>query len=271
MAKKHVTLLVIDPLNDFCDPKGALYVNGADEDCLNLARFIGSNISNIDSICVFMDKHPLVSIWSPIFWVNKEGNHPGDYDFTDVPVSKVLSGELKPAKEEWYDRALAYVKDLERNNKNVLTIWPPHCLVGTSGQNIYPIVNEALKEWQITNKKNARYISKGTNPFTEHYSALQAEVPDLNDNSTLLNVPLIHEWHDSDIIIGTGEASSHCVAETFKHLVYEFNDNPEDIKKIVLLSDTMSPVKNFEKNAQAFFDDMVAKGVNIITSKEFSI
>lgn len=270
MAKKNVALLVIDMLNDFCDPKeGALYVKNAENDCSNLSEFVYQRDGEIENVYVFMDAHPLVSIWHPNFWVNKDGEHPGEYSFEKMTIQKVEEKTWMPIKEEWYDNALSYVKNLERGKKNPLCIWPVHCLIGTPGQNIFPIVNDAIRHWEIANSKNARYIFKGMNPFREHYSALKAEVPDLNDSSTLLNVDLVHQWSNADIILLTGEALSHCVASTGRDLAYELN--PEDIKKIVLLSDTTSPVTGFEHLAEGFVAELTAKGMRVTTTKDFEV
>jgi hypothetical protein len=51
MSNKAV-LLVIDPQVDFCDPKGNLYVNGADKDMVRLADMVNkySDLSTSPSI-----------------------------------------------------------------------------------------------------------------------------------------------------------------------------------------------------------------------------
>ena len=36
----NIQLLIIDPQNDFCDPNGALFVPGADEDMKRLASMV---------------------------------------------------------------------------------------------------------------------------------------------------------------------------------------------------------------------------------------
>ena len=43
------TLVIVDFQNDFCNPKGSLYVNGAEEAKANLIKYLESNKDNIDN------------------------------------------------------------------------------------------------------------------------------------------------------------------------------------------------------------------------------
>ena len=63
--------------------------------------------------------------------------------------------------------------------------------------------------------------TKGSNPFTEHYSALMADVVDPDDESTILNTDFIDIIKEYDIILGGGEALSHCYANTFRDIFRE--------------------------------------------------
>ena len=50
---KNVHLLLIDPQNDFCDPKGTLYVPGAEKDTLRLVSLLDEITP--DAIHITMD------------------------------------------------------------------------------------------------------------------------------------------------------------------------------------------------------------------------
>ena len=53
---------------------------------------------------------------------------------------------------------------------------------------------DAVSEWEHERVfADADYILKGSNPYTDHYSALQAEVGDPEDPSTLMNFSLINK------------------------------------------------------------------------------
>ena len=112
-------------------------------------------------------------------------------------------------------------------------------------------------------------VIKGTNPYTEHYSALQAEVPDPQDPSTQLNTPLLERIAAADQVVIAGEASSHCVAYTVRDL---FAHLPaENLKHFVLLTDCMSPVSGFEQQHAAFLQEAADHGVLLTSSGEFQL
>ena len=96
------------------------------------------------------------------------------------------------------DWALYYTSQLERKKKQVLTIWPEHCIVGSKGHGIVPELNQALQRWAQRSKRTIFYVMKGQNLRTEMYSALEAEVEDPNDPNTSLNAPLVAMLKVSD-------------------------------------------------------------------------
>ena len=64
MQKIH--MLLIDPQVDFCDPSGALYVTGADEDMKRLAKMLERIDGKLDDIHVTLDCHYFVDVAHPI-------------------------------------------------------------------------------------------------------------------------------------------------------------------------------------------------------------
>src|SRR6478736_2123128 len=77
-----------------------------------------------------------------------------------------------------------YVKSLAAGKRYVLVIWPEHCLIGTIGHAVAPVLNDALAKWQDKNFGMIDFVTKGSNPFTEHYSVVKADVPDAGDPTT---------------------------------------------------------------------------------------
>ena len=69
-------LLIIDPQNSFCDPTGELFVDGASRDMERLSDFIEMNGDAFERIVVTLDSHNRMHIAHPVWWVDKEGNHP---------------------------------------------------------------------------------------------------------------------------------------------------------------------------------------------------
>ncbi len=55
-------------------------------------------------------------------------------------------------------------------------------------------LNSALQEWCGVRGKNVHYVMKGTNCFTEMYSAIAADVPMEADDSTKKNMVVLDEF-----------------------------------------------------------------------------
>jgi len=257
----------IDWQNDFVDTKGSLYVPGADQDAHRFAQMVLRLKDKITGIHATLDSHQLVHIAHPVWWVNSEGEHPKP--FTIISLDDVENGVWAATMPSLQKRSLGYVKALQDNGRYLLCIWPPHCLIGSWGHNIYPEIFDAFTEWERKFKK-VDYRVKGSNPFTEHYSALQADVPDTSDPSTLLQTgsgSLIDITSNADIVALTGQALSHCLANSARDLANSFGE--ENIKKLWLIEDCSSSVTGFEQLGIDFVTEMVGRGMNKIKSTEF--
>lgn len=257
MKKTH--LITIDPQNDFCDPKGALTVAGADQDMVRLAAFISANQPRISEIHCTLDSHQVIHIAHPIFWKNSKGESPAP--FTPISSADVKNGTWAPFHPGLQAHAQNYVDTLEKNGRYGLLIWPPHCLIGSWGHSVVPAVSQALIDWETKTVNRVGFITKGSNFLTEHYSGVMADVPDDSDNTTKLNTALIDTLMEADEILITGEALSHCVANTVRDIANNFGD--ENIKKFVLLEDTSSSVSGFESMGEDFVKEMVGRGMRL--------
>jgi len=264
MSKK-IHLLVIDPQHDFCAPNGNLYVKGADKDMERLANMVKRLGKKLDDIHVTLDSHHYIHIAHPVFWKNSSGAHPNP--FTIISAQDVRDGTWTTTKPSLFKRAKDYVEQLEKNARYPLCIWPPHCLIGTLGQTVYPVLMEALMDWCKTFAA-VDFVTKGSNILTEHYSAIVADVPDPNDPSTQMNVSFLNTINEADIVLLAGEARSHCLCNTATDAVNYFLDNSL-IKKLVLLSDATSDVTGFENLGEKFVKDMTARGMQVTTTKDF--
>jgi nicotinamidase-related amidase len=262
----NLQFLIIDPQNDFCHSQGNLFVPGADKDSERLAAMLKRHRSQIDDIHVTLDSHHLLDIAHPLFWVDSRGQHPKP--FTRITEAEVQSGKWKTTHPGFQARALAYVKALKANGRYDLTIWPPHCLIGSSGNNVAAPVAEALAAWEA-DLALVDYVTKGSNIWTEHYSAVQADVPDPEDPGTQLNTRLIETLETADLIALSGQALSHCVANTIRDIADNFGD--ANIGKMVLIEDTTSPVPGFEAVAEQFLVEMKRRGMRTARSSEYLV
>jgi nicotinamidase-related amidase len=261
-----ITLLIIDPQVDFCDPeRGALYVPGAEQDMARLAEFVRRMYPEIDAIHVTLDSHHVVDIAHPVFWVDADGRHPAP--FTSISAEEIETGRWTTTKPEMRARALNYARTLEQGGRYALLIWPYHCLIGSPGHAVQPELFAALQEWE-QNFAMVNYILKGRNPWTEHYSAIRAEVPDKSDPETLPQSALIQALEASETLLVAGEAGSHCVANTVRDLADQFSD-PAHISRLCLLTDAVSPVTGFEGFQEQFLAEMTARGMRLTTTTDF--
>ena len=48
-----------------------------------------------------------------------------------------------------------------------MCIWPEHCLIGSPGHCVVPVLNAALQQWVGDKMRTVNYVMKGTNCMTE--------------------------------------------------------------------------------------------------------
>lgn len=283
MALK-VHLVIIDPQNDFMGnadgspysvqtdatvQQASLPVPGAVEDMKRLATLIDRTGARLEDIHVTMDSHRVIDVSHPGMWRDNSGNHPNPFQF--ITESDIDAGIWSPVDIGFRARMKKYAAALKANGNKDLCVWPEHCLIGTWGNNVQIDLIQALQRWERTHFANVHFVAKGTNTFTEHYGALQAEVPDPNDPSTQLNGEFLQMLQKADIVAVAGEASSHCVLETVKQIAD--NIGIDHVKKFHLIMDCMSPVihpaVDFPAIATSFFNSMAAQGMTLTDSAHF--
>lgn len=269
--KRNITLLIIDPQNDFCDPKGALYVTGAENDMSRVAKMIRQHGDKITNLRVTLDSHHLAHIAHPIVWEDAQGNHPSPFTF--IASQDMKDGKWRATNPAWQKRFLSYLETLEANGRYPFIVWNPHCLIGSWGHSVFPELRDAIREAYETQLRPVDWVTKGSNYFTEHYSVVKADVYDPNDPSTGVNKRFIQALQQADDILITGEALSHCVANSIRDVAAEFGD--EHVKKFVLLTDASSSVGDqanstmFKDMADGFVAELTAKGMRTATTDTF--
>src|SRR5690606_13044842 len=245
-------------------------VAGANADMERLAAFVDRQAARIDAIHVTLDTHHPIDIAHPGFWTDAAGKAPPP--FTMITATDVERGVWRTRDASHQARALAYTQALERGGQYTLVIWPEHCLIGTWGHNVHAHLNEALTRWSKSRSRWVSYAAKGMNPFTEHYGALMAEVPDETDPGTALNTQLLEALAEADVVAVAGEASSHCVLTTMNQVAAHIGEH--HLRKFHLLADCMSPVAaipgaDFPAIARAWLDEMRGRGMTVTTAQEF--
>ena len=272
--KRRSHLLVIDPQNDFCDLPArylpgdgnapALPVPGGHADLLRVARIIDMAGDALDAISVTLDSHHRIDIAHPAFWQDAQGAAVAP--FTPVTRDDVEAGRFAPRDPQAMARALGYLDALEKAGRYTLMVWPTHCEIGSWGHNVHADVRRAYNAWEDTTRRSVFKLLKGSNPWTEHYSAIEAEVPDAGDAATQCNRSFIAHLAGSERVYITGEAGSHCVKSTTEHLVDYWDQ--QCLAQLVLVTDCMSPVSGFEAPFLQFLDAMAERGVRLMSAQE---
>jgi nicotinamidase/pyrazinamidase len=277
MAKQRIHLVIIDPQNDFCDLPAedcpiiggvqqvpALPVAGAHADLMRVAELIRAGASGLSAISLTLDAHQRVDIAHPTFWRQGDGSAVGA--FTQIRAADVRAGRFLPRRAEALPRVLAYLDALEVAGRYVHMVWPVHCEIGTWGHSVHAAVRAAYNDWEEANAAVVHKVFKGSNPWTEHFSAIQAEVPDADDADTQLNADFLGRLATADRVLFAGEAGSHCVRATVEHVVENWPAG--ELGRLVLLTDCMSAVGGFEAQYAEFLENMRQRGLELSTSAD---
>jgi len=307
-VSKRVDLFIIDGQNDFCasgtEPKdwpwpsgvpqtGALFVGGADKEAVLVANMIdrlsADRSSKISKIHASLDSHHYLDGSHNIAWRTRDGSPPPP--FTTVTPEMVRSQECIPRFSigvfegktmhslEW---AMKYTEALKTNGRCPLCLWPVHCEIGKWGSNVYHPLMQAYDRWCQRTGGWIDWISKGAWPWTEHYSALRADVIDPSRPETQLNVGVIQDAQEADIIVWCGWAGSHCLRWTALDAVNYFGQGENAfLKKCVFLTDACAHVTDipnptndpnipkFSQWRQDFLDEVARRGATLTTTTDF--
>lgn len=290
-----VHLLLIDVQKDFCYPEGTLYVagrsgTGAIDDSRRLAEFIYGNLGAITNITTTMDTHFAYQIFFPSFWIDRD-----DAPLTPhrvITSDEVRSGDVRPnpAVSKWlcngnYSWLVKQVKyycgELEKAGKYQLYLWPPHCLLGSSGHALGGVLHEARMFHSFARGAQSWVEVKGGNPLTENYSVLRPEVLGRHDGAPLAqrNTGFLKTLLSADAVVIAGQAASHCVKSSIDDLLDEIvSVDPDLAKKVYVMTDCMSSVTVPDGNggfAADFTDEadkaqarFAAAGMNLVKSTD---
>lgn len=266
--KDKIALLVIDGQIDFMDlPGSKLPVTGATEDMDRLVDFIKKNQSSIGLISCTLDSHHTLHIAHSALWKDKDGNNVPP--FTMITDSDLKAGKYTPTMNLGW--CYKYVADLEKQGEYPHFIWPDHCIIGTPGHALYPALSDAINSWERTSMRPTKFVTKGSNPLTEHFGAFRANIEMADDPSTQFNQELVGYLSQYDQVYVAGEARSHCVANTLRQLLQEV---PSFVPKLIFLEDCMSDVvganlpQAFYDGVNAIYAEAKAKGVQFVKSTD---
>lgn len=302
---KRIDLFVVDGQNDFCasgeEPadwpramaghrRGALFIEGADSEAVAVANMIRRLKDNkppsghrITKIHASLDSHHRNDGSHNIAWKGPDGAPPPPFTIVwhdDVKcrrwVPRFSIGIWQGKAVASFDWALKYTEALESGGRSPLCLWPVHCEIQTLGCCVYHPLQIAYDDWCETTNGWIDWIIKGQWPWSEHYSALRADVPDSTRPETLLNVELLQDMQDADVIAWAGRAGSHCLRWTALDAVNYFGKgNNHFVNKCVFFADASAPVPNppngpdFAQWRREFLNEMLNRGATVMKTTEF--
>jgi nicotinamidase-related amidase len=276
--KRSLHLLVIDPQNDFCDLpadwlpvdpatggvlRPALPVAGSHADLQRVARLIEQGGTGLSAISITLDAHHRLDIAHPTFWQQADGA--AVTPFTQIEAAQVRAGTFLPRDPQ---RCRAHWPiSMPWKPPGATASWSGRCTARSAAGAVRSTpVCAAYNGWEERTLGVVTKLGKGSNPWTEHYSAVMAEVPDEDDPATQLNRGFIATLAQADTVYITGEAGSHCVRATTEHIAA--NLDAAGRARLVLVTDCMSPVAGFEAQYQDFLVAMSQAGVRLATSEQ---
>jgi nicotinamidase-related amidase len=284
-----ISLLLVDVQNTFCIPDFELYVGGtsgtgAVDDNRRLCDFIYRNLNVISEVCLTMDTHQVIQIFHSIFLVNDNGEHPAPYTLItpeDIEngiwkFNRELSASLQVDEDYGQEYLVHYTRKLTEGGKYDLTIWPYHAMLGGIGHALVSAVEETVFFHSTARLSQPDFQVSGSNPFTESYSALSAEVLEGPTGEQIedKNIEFTRKLLDFDALIIAGQAKSHCVAWTIEDLLNEINISDRKLaEKVYLLEDCTSPVVipdviDYTGPANKAFQKFADAGMHIVRSTD---
>ena len=272
--RRKIAVLLIDDQYDFIQPEGSLAVPGAREDTVRFLQWFYANVQQISSVFYTLDTHTLLHIFSESWWRQPQSDgqetdvHPSPY--TTISVEDVESGRWEPVIEA--DWSHFYVQALREKAKKELMIWPYHCIEGTVGHMLLPPLAEAIAYHSSARMCNPVKLEKGRTPRTEYYGAFGSEVPDPQDASSGANSGMMDVIMAHDLVYVAGQAKSHCVLESLRQLLTQFEGQPQVIERLRLLQDCTSsvehPVIDFDTMANQELAQMERQGLQLVLSTD---
>ncbi|MDR1581296.1 MAG: isochorismatase family protein [Synergistaceae bacterium] len=242
MGERSHALVIIDPQNDFCDRKGSLYVDGAEDDIVRLAEHIEIFGGAYTGVFVSLDSHDAMAIFHPKFWTDASRSNPAPY--TAISASDFASGRWWPVRTVYAQHADRMFAAMEKKNIPSLMIWPEHCVVSTWGHGIAEPLARALASWREKTRVAVRYVFKGENPYTEMFSIFEG----IDDSwpDTAFNEDLYSRLAEFKTLTFAGEALSHCVEASVTSYISRYAPLRQ---KICVMSDCTSCVPGFDRKA----------------------
>jgi len=300
-ATPGTILVIIDPQEDFLSG-GALPIYGAATDVARIAEMLGKvafddvvlsldshqtmHVGNAQAWTKYNDAEEAASPFTVLGVSQRESPVPPIAGGPRLPPwehqqptkrldAYPLVAHDKETNEKYIyrdqscnDVMCTYIKELEEKNDDVgggrfsHMLWPTHCVLGSYGASIPPVLTKALSEWSLKAEKPYLIKLKGNDESAEAFSAFGAEVS--NDNpKTQPDTELMDYILSAKHVYFCGEASSHCVRWSAIDLA-ERKANKESSAEIHVIVNLTSPVSVSVLQETEFFKLCGTKGIGLM-------
>lgn len=260
----RILLLVIDQQNSFIEG-GDLGVPGSVQDTVRLGKFVYQNLHKITQIALTKDVHTPLQIFHPCWWLDRNGQHPVPVE-TVITVESVINGDWTPVYSP--ARSLAYLHELKAGGKRELRIWPYHCLEGTNGVEFESQFMNLVYFHTVARRSTPVILAKGQDPLSEMYGAFYRE----DGVASAANRAFLDGMPDYNKIYIAGQALSHCVLDTLKHIFEHHADNRAFTESIHLLTDCSSPIPGTEGLTVTAIEELANRyGIRLMTAEGLTI
>jgi len=251
-------LLVIDGQGDFCEG-GSLAVPGGEANM----RALVSCIDAVDVIFLSMDSHNAQHVANASSWTGPDGRplapfshiqHEAGIFYARQEVmgengtvksittphvhccldeTKVVQHMFNPELTSRPGLQASYTPNVASGTLVPdLYLWPNHCVLGTAGHQIHPVLMKAI----IASRKPYYIYQKGDDRYTESFSVFE------RSDEVVINKKLVKALRDKyDRIYVGGLASTHCVLISMLHL-QQLLSPKVFAEKCYLLTDCISKV-----------------------------
>lgn len=227
-------LIIVDQQLDF-EPGGALAVAGGDE----IAAGIDRVASLFREVVLTQDHHPSGH-------VSFAGSYEGRAPFTAITLDDVRRGDVRLASDAFTLEELgAY---LAATRDGVQALWPDHCVAGTLGETIDPLIDQA---------RATLILRKGHRAAVDSYSAFRE-----NDGATTGLAEWLKARGIARVFVA-GLAGDYCVLATAC-------DGAGAGFEVIYLEDLTRFVGIPEGSVAAAYDRLRAAGVVVAASGDLA-
>lgn len=282
---------------------GHLSVAGAWHDMRRVALWDMANAHRITQHGISVDFHQWTSRFDMHYYVASAdnpygltaGSHPYMFmDGPDKPFPIITPENLWHPEHNpkgWWKPIIQDKKYLDEtwyytNKLGFVILWTKHGHRFSIGGLTDPIIYASIAHHYFMRGivlAEPLWFTKGEGWRFEFFGAYQAEYDGPQDENTKESFDILNlfvgfhnngfEVEPFDWVIFNGEASSHCVIKTVEQEVDRLKRAGREglIKRMICLTDGMSPIIGFEEETEKRFDALAKKGVRLETTKTLDL